>query len=94
MVQSGTQGDSGKFLSLFEHMADGVFYQSADGTLTEVNRAALELFGLTREEFLSRTSSDPGWYVIRGMAQRFLRMSIRQCRRSGPGSRFRASCWG
>ena len=65
MVQSGTQGDSGKFLSLFEHMADGVFYQSADGTLTEVNRAALELFGLTREEFLSRTSYDPGWYVIR-----------------------------
>ncbi|NLI29965.1 MAG: PAS domain S-box protein, partial [Nitrospiraceae bacterium] len=46
-------------------MADGVFYQSADGALTEVNRAALELFGLTREEFLSRTSYDPGWYVIR-----------------------------
>lgn len=53
-----------KFRSLFDSMAEGVFYQSADGTFADVNNAALDMFGLTREEFLSRTSFDPKWRVV------------------------------
>jgi PAS domain S-box-containing protein len=50
---------------LFETMAEGVFYQLADGTLTDVNNAALQMFGLSREDFLNRTSLHSEWDVIR-----------------------------
>jgi PAS domain S-box-containing protein len=54
-----------KYRTLFESMAQGVFYQRADGELIDVNRAALQMFGLTRDQFLGRTSRDPSWNVIR-----------------------------
>jgi PAS domain S-box-containing protein len=50
---------------LFETMAEGVFYQRADGVLTDVNTAALRMFGLSRNEFLNRTSLHSEWDVIR-----------------------------
>lgn len=50
---------------LFEKMSEGVFYQLADGTLTDVNDAALRMVGLSREEFLSRTSMTSEWSVIK-----------------------------
>lgn len=53
-----------KFRTLFENMAQGVFYQSADGQLTDVNQAALKMFGITREQFLERDSHDQAWKVI------------------------------
>jgi PAS domain S-box-containing protein len=53
-----------KYRTLFENMAQGVFYQRADGTLSDVNPAALEMFGLTQETFLSRTARDPAWHVV------------------------------
>jgi PAS domain S-box-containing protein len=53
-----------KYRLLFETMRQGAFYQSADGTLTDVNQAALELTGLTREEFLGRTSFHREWKII------------------------------
>jgi PAS domain S-box-containing protein len=54
-----------KYRTLFENMVQGVFFQSADGTLTDCNRACLEMFGLTRDQVLGRTSMDPGWKVVR-----------------------------
>ncbi|MBN1935859.1 MAG: PAS domain S-box protein [Anaerolineae bacterium] len=54
-----------KYRTLFEHMAQGVFYQQADGQLVDVNPAALDMFGLTRDQFLGRTSMDPTWKVVR-----------------------------
>ena len=54
-----------RFITLFEHMAQGAFYQNRDGRLTEVNASALELFGLTRDQFLSRNSFSPKWHVIK-----------------------------
>ncbi|WP_316368972.1 diguanylate cyclase [Candidatus Thiodiazotropha sp. CDECU1] len=54
-----------KFRTLFENMAQGAFYQRADGVLLDINRAGLELFGITRDQFLGRTSMDPQWKVIR-----------------------------
>ncbi|WP_432822442.1 PAS domain S-box protein [Trichloromonas sp.] len=50
---------------LFETMAQGVFTQQADGTLLDVNPAALAMFGLDKEQFLGRTSFAPAWKVVR-----------------------------
>ena len=53
-----------KFHILFDSMAQGAFFQLADGSLGDVNPAALEMFGLSRDEFLGRTSMNPAWRVI------------------------------
>ena len=53
-----------KFRTLFESMAPGVFYQRSDGTLIDANPAALIMFGLTREQFMSRDPYDPRWKVV------------------------------
>lgn len=47
---------------LFEEMAEGAFYQLADGTITDANKAVLEIFGLEREQFLGKY--DFNWTVI------------------------------
>ncbi|THB77974.1 MAG: PAS domain S-box protein, partial [Desulfobacteraceae bacterium] len=53
-----------KYKTLFENMVHGVFYQRKDGVLFDVNPAALKLFGLTRDQFLGRTSMHPEWKVV------------------------------
>ncbi len=52
------------YQTLFNEMIHGVFYQKADGSLIDINPAALELLGLTREQFLKKKSSDEDWDVI------------------------------
>ena len=49
---------------LFNTMAQGAFYQMADGSLVDVNPAALELLGLDHDQFLGRTSCHPEWRII------------------------------
>lgn len=53
-----------KFQMLFENMVHGVFYQSKDGSLTDINPSGLRMFGLTRDQFLSRTSYHSEWKVV------------------------------
>lgn len=53
-----------KFRRLYENMAEGAFYQLADGTLTDINPAGLKMFGLTKDQFLGRTSYHPDWKVV------------------------------
>jgi PAS domain S-box-containing protein len=53
-----------KYRLLFENMRQGAFRQKADGKLIDVNPAALDMFGLTKDEFLNRSSGDPEWDVI------------------------------
>lgn len=53
-----------KYRNLFENMVHGVFYQSADGTLVDINPAGLDMFGLTRDQFMGRTSYHEGWKVV------------------------------
>ncbi|WP_211530917.1 PAS domain S-box protein [Methanocalculus chunghsingensis] len=53
-----------KFRTLFETMTTGVFYQRSDGTLVDVNPAALKMFGLTRSQFMGRKAMDPRWKII------------------------------
>ncbi len=50
---------------LFNNMAQGAFFQAINGSLIDVNPAALKMFGLTREQFLGRTSLDPEWKVVK-----------------------------
>jgi len=53
-----------KYRTLFENMVQGVFYQRTGGVLVDFNNAALEMFGLSSDQFLGRTSLDPQWKVI------------------------------
>jgi PAS domain S-box-containing protein len=52
------------YRTLFEKMSQGVFYQMADGSISDVNEAALRICGLSRDEFLGRTSYHSEWKVI------------------------------
>jgi PAS domain S-box-containing protein len=63
-MEEALKESENKYRALFESMAQGVFYQQADGKLTDVNPAALEIFGLTYDQFIRRTSLDPQWKVI------------------------------
>lgn len=53
-----------QYKQMFDKMVDGAFFQRADGTLVDVNPAALELFGLTLDQFTGRTSYHPEWRVV------------------------------
>lgn len=53
-----------KYRIMFENMVQGAFYQGADGILTDVNPAALEMFGISRDQFLGRSSYHPEWRVV------------------------------
>ncbi len=57
--------ENGKdYRTLFENMTQGVFYQRADGVRVDCNPAVLDLFGLTRDQFLGKTSMNPHWKMI------------------------------
>ncbi|MBN2525572.1 MAG: PAS domain S-box protein [Deltaproteobacteria bacterium] len=53
-----------RYQTLFSNNVAGIFYQRADGRLIDVNERALELFGLTRDQFLGQTSMHPEWRVL------------------------------
>jgi PAS domain S-box-containing protein len=53
-----------KYRTLFENMKEGVFYQNMDGSLVDANASALDLFGLTKDQFLGRTSYHTDWKVL------------------------------
>ncbi|PKO13802.1 MAG: hypothetical protein CVU39_17400 [Chloroflexi bacterium HGW-Chloroflexi-10] len=63
-IEAALRESEEKYRTMFENMAEGVFYQNADGTIIDVNAAALEIFGLAREEFLGSTSYDEVWQVV------------------------------
>jgi PAS domain S-box-containing protein len=64
-IEQSLRENEEKYRTLFENMAQGVFYQRADGKLIDCNQAALQMFGRTRKQFLNKTSMDPSWKVIR-----------------------------
>lgn len=45
-----------RYKVMFENMAQGAFFQQADGSLSEANPAAREMLGLTRDDDLGRDS--------------------------------------
>ncbi|HKI52172.1 MAG TPA: PAS domain S-box protein [Geothermobacteraceae bacterium] len=54
-----------RYRTLYNSMAQGVIYQEADGRISSTNRATCEMFGLSEDEILGRTSLHPDWKVIR-----------------------------
>ena len=50
--------------AMFDHMTPGAFRQNADGRLTDANPSLLRMFGVTRDEFLSRTTENTNWDVV------------------------------
>ncbi len=54
-----------KHRTLFETMAQGVFYKKADGTLLSANPSALKMLGMTLDEFLAGDAGGVGWSTIR-----------------------------
>lgn len=65
LVQEKLAENEAKYRMLFENMSPGVFYQRMDGVLTDCNQSALDMFGLTRDQFLGKNSLDPRWKVVK-----------------------------
>ena len=64
-TQEALRASEENYRRLFENMTQGAFFQRADGVLTDCNPALLRIFGVTREEFLGRTSYAPEWRAVR-----------------------------
>jgi PAS domain-containing protein len=54
-----------KHRRLFETMSQGVVYQAANGAIVSANPAAERILGLSLDQMMGRTSSDPGWEATR-----------------------------
>ncbi|HZV81508.1 MAG TPA: PAS domain S-box protein [Geobacteraceae bacterium] len=49
---------------LFDNMTHGAFFQDADGTLVDVNQSALDILGISRDQFLGHTPLRHEWHMI------------------------------
>lgn len=49
---------------LCENIPYGAFFRNRDGSISDVNRAALDLFGLNREEFCGQVADHPGTFLV------------------------------
>jgi PAS domain S-box-containing protein len=63
-AEKSLRNSEDRYRFLFRHMTTGAFFQDQDGALFCANDAALEMFGLSKSEFSSRTSEHPGWVII------------------------------
>lgn len=63
-VEEALRKSRERFRSLYESVQAGIIVQRADGTVAHCNRIACEIFGMTQDAIISRTSLDPGWQMI------------------------------
>ena len=54
-----------RYRSLFENMSQGVTYQDREGRITAANPAAQRILGLSPDNMLGRTVTDPLWTPVR-----------------------------
>ena len=65
-AEEGLREREEKYHVLFDNMAQGAMYRTADGHIDEVNAAALEMLGVSYDEFIHFTALDSlQWKVIR-----------------------------
>ncbi|MEW6261570.1 MAG: PAS domain S-box protein [Thermodesulfobacteriota bacterium] len=81
-------GDQGRYRRLFEEVRDALIITNEDGRILDANQAALDLFGLTREEILSRNFRD--LYVLPSNGKRF----VAEVAKSGSVKDFEVKLWG
>ncbi len=60
-VEAEKRESGRRYKSLFEESRDAIFLTTRDGRFIDVNRAALEAFGYTREEMLGSSALDLVW---------------------------------
>jgi len=53
-----------RYRTQFENMTQGAFRQRLDGTFADVNPAALDMLGLSKDAFLARTSLSSDWDMV------------------------------
>lgn len=53
-----------RYRSVVTAMAEGIVVQQADGSIVAANVAAERIFGLSLDEMMGRTSTDPRWRAI------------------------------
>gem|GEM_PF-467336 len=53
-----------EYRHLFENMTQGVVTMNPEGIMVDVNPAGVEILGLTREQLLGQSYSDPRWRII------------------------------
>jgi len=53
-----------KYRTLFENLPLGIFYQNADGKVTDANDAACAILGLSRGQLMGIDSYDKHWKVV------------------------------
>ncbi|MFO1431524.1 MAG: PAS domain-containing protein [Candidatus Competibacteraceae bacterium] len=53
-----------RYRTLFETMAQGVVYQTAEGYISAANPAAERILGLSLDQMRGKTSMDPAWHSI------------------------------
>jgi PAS domain S-box-containing protein len=54
-----------KYQTLFENMVQGVFIQRPDGSFVDVNPAALNLLGISYDEFYNTNSFSSDWKILK-----------------------------
>lgn len=75
-AENKLKGTEEKYKVLFQNMQQGAFYQRYNGEFVDVNTAALQMFGLTRDEFMRRNSFSSDWKVIREDGTEFPTMEL------------------
>ena len=63
-IRSGREEDDERYESVVRAMAEGVVVQNADSVILACNAAAERLLGLTADQMMGRTSTDPRWRSI------------------------------
>jgi len=53
-----------KYRSLYESVHAGIILQSVDGKIIHANKIACQIFGMTTEQIMDKTSIDPEWQMI------------------------------
>ena len=64
LAEESIRESENKYRTLFENMRQGVFFQRKTGEMFDVNDAAMEIFGLSKDQILGTTSFDAQFEVF------------------------------
>lgn len=64
MIERESESTRERYRALFHNMVQGVFYMNSEGTITDINPAALEMIGLQREQAVGVHYSHPQFVVF------------------------------
>jgi diguanylate cyclase (GGDEF)-like protein/PAS domain S-box-containing protein len=59
-----TRISEARYHSVIASLAEGIVLQASDGSITETNKSAEQILGLSLDQMMGRTSIDPRWHSI------------------------------